>query len=231
MRIQPRIMKVALFGLVAMASLFPLIAPSIGADQAETDSESSSDGSWVLAYATDFSGDSLGKQWEVSAGQASVVNGELVLSSEKQHAEIILLEPRFLSSGVRMEFEAYVAEKSPLSDLTAFINARKTKDACASAYLFQFGAEQNTVNRVRRLGQIVESTESTQPLLDYHQVYYIVVENDRGQISFEIDGQRVLTWTDAQPLWGPDQCHIGLYTWESEIRIKHLKIYHLVPEP
>lgn len=182
---------------------------------------------WVLAYASDFSEKQLKPEWIVTAGNGIVAEGWMVLRVAKGHGQIILKEPCFLSPSLRMEFDAYVADYAKLNDMSPFIHSNQK--GCEGSYLFQFGAKKNTINRLRRVGKIVEGTVNDKLLLEHRHLYHIVAENDRGHIRFEVDGITIFEWDDVNFLWGPEYCHIGFYTWESEIHIDNIKIYHKVP--
>jgi len=190
---------------------------------------------WVLAYASDFSEDTLRPEWVVTAGNALVSQGVLVLRSDKADAEIILKEPCFSSPSVRMELSAYVPDYAKLSEISPFLNSNygslgETR-GCSGSYLFQFGSEQDTTNRLRRVGKIVEETVNNKVLLKRHHLYHIVAENDCGHIRLEIDGTTIFEWNDAKPIWGPEHCHVGFYTSESVIIVEWVKIYHKVAKP
>lgn len=189
---------------------------------------------WVLAYYDDFSGQALSPTWRATAGAASVKDGQLVLSTEKEQAEVVLEKPRFESPGLRMEFDAHVPQGTKASDLSVFINSDWSPEGktggCEGSYLFQFGGMLNTRNQLRRTGEIVDATVTTQPLIQPGVIYHVTVENDCGLVRMDVDGTTLLKWDDQKPLWGRDQSAIGFYTWESTIVIDNLKVYHRVPK-
>ena len=189
---------------------------------------------WVLAYYDDFSGEALSPKWRATAGAASVKDGQLVLSTEKEQAEVVLADPRFESPGLRMEFDAHVPQGTRASDLSAFINSNwsakgKTR-GCEGSYLFQFGGMRNTRNLLRRTGEIVEATVTTEPLIQPGVIYHVTVENDCGRVRMDVNGTALLKWDDPRPLWGRDHSAVGFYTWESTMVIDNLKVYHRVPK-
>jgi len=183
---------------------------------------------WVPAYESDFSEKELKSEWVVTAGNAIVEEGALVLRAAKGYAQIILYKPCFPSPGVRMEFGVSIADYAKLNDMSPFLNANQA--GCAGSYLFQLGAEQNTVDRLRRIGIPVQETVNDTILLEHRHLYHVVAENDRGHLRFVVDGTTIFEWDDPIPLWGPEHCHIGFYTWESEIHIDYLRIYQKVPK-
>jgi len=189
---------------------------------------------WILAYACDFSKPELAPEWVVTAGNAKITDGMLVLQAVKGNAEIVLQNPCFISPGVRMEFTANISDSAKLGDISPFLNSNyngtNQTTGCDGSYLFQFGAEQNTKNRLRRVGQIIEETVNSKILIERQHRYHIIVENDSGHIRFQIDGATIFEWNDPHPLGGPKYCHIGFYTWESEIHLDNIKVYHKVPK-
>ncbi len=182
---------------------------------------------WVLAYGSDFSREPLAPEWILTAGNAVVAEGVLVLRAAVGHAQVILKDPSFLSPSTRMEFQAYIPTYAEPSDLSPFLNSNNK--GCEGSYLFQLGAEGNQVNRLRRIGEVVKDAEKAAFSLETDHLYRIVVENDQGVIRCEIDGTSVMEWDDLSFLSGPEHCHVGFYTWQSEIHLDNVKIFHKLP--
>lgn len=185
---------------------------------------------WVLAYANDFSKPGLDTTWVITSGSAVVAEGVLALRADSGDAQVVLRDPCFLSPAVRVVVEAYAVDSARLSDLSVFLNAPLAHSSCDGAYLFQFGAEHNTVNRLRRLGEIIDKTIEVETRLTAARPCLIEATNDAGNIRLAVDGKTIFDWQDPKPLSGPAHCHVGFYTWESEVHVQSIKIYHRVPK-
>jgi hypothetical protein len=183
---------------------------------------------WLLAYASDFSSEAAEDEWEIIGGKAIFSEAQMILLAEQGDAQVMLKAPCFLSPSVRVEASAYVAEGFELGGMSLFINANKA--ASKGSYSFQLGAEDNTLTRLERIGQIVENTSTDAALLEHKHLYKIISENDDGHIRFVADGKTIIEWEDEHPLWGPEHCRVGFHTRNSAIVIEYIKIYHKVPK-
>jgi len=212
--------------LTAMAAM---TYPSALAQQTEAVQPFELSKQWILVYANDFTETNIPADWVVTMGTARIAEGNLYLQADIEYAEIVLLKPKLESPSVRVIFDAFISGGVAISDLSAFLNSNYSilakNKGCEGAYLFQFGANNNTVNRLRRLGKIIPETERKDILLEPFRIYKIEIVNDFGQIKMSIDGAAIFEWQDAQPLWGAEHCHIGFYTWKSEIAIDNILVY------
>ena len=179
---------------------------------------------WKLACTINFKDvDKLPAAWEVIEGDAKIADGKLVLTAAEQaDGQIVLKDPKFPGS-VRLEVDACL-EGPSICDLSPFLNGDQT--GFQSGYLLQFGAAENTENRIRRAGEIVDDAKANNKVLvTSGKMHHVVAENDGGKLRLIVDGTEILSYTDSQPLQGDGHDRIGFYTWGCTLRIEKITIY------
>ena len=181
---------------------------------------------WNQVYSADFKDvQKVPECWAVVTGDASVADGALVVkAAEGADAQIALKAPK-CGGSVRMEV---VAGLSPIGanavcDLSAFLNS--DTNGYESGYLLQFGAAENTENRLRRAGEIIDATVNTKPLVTPGKMHTVIAENDGGKIRLTVDGAEVLKFTDSDPLKGPGHEAVGFYTWSDTLKIQKITVW------
>ncbi len=184
-------------------------------------------GKWALVFTDDFNGPKLGPSWEAVQGQATLDKGMLVLKAESEGQAVLLLRQPSFPDNVRMEFDASISGTG-LSDMTAIVNASSSEPA-DTGYMFQFGGSGNTENHLRRDGDVIASTAKNSPLLTANKVYHVVAENDAGKLTLYVDDKPVFQYTDPKPLKGAQRAFVGLYTWDSTLKIDRVMIYTKEP--
>lgn len=182
---------------------------------------------WIVAYTNDFSAGKPPKDWLVIDGEVEVVDGALLLKeSDLGDAHIILTEPK-IGGSVRVELEASLIGDE-VSDLSPMLNTNEM--GYPGGYLLQFGGGGNTENRIRRSGEIIDSTINTGIPIEPGRKYHILAENDGGKIRLVVDGTEVLTYEDPSPLKGADHDKVGLYTYGCTLRVEKITVYRKVGE-
>jgi len=179
---------------------------------------------WKFACTASFKDVSkLPEAWKVIEGQAKIADGRLVLTAEEfSHGQIVLKTPTFPGS-VRMEVDASL-EGDNVCDLSPRLNGDET--GWESGYLLQFGASDNTENRLRRDGEIVDTAKADNNVfVASGKKYHVVAENDGGKLRLIVDGKEILSYTDSEPLKGKGYDQIGFYTWNCTLRIEKITIY------
>ena len=189
---------------------------------------------WTLVFSDDFKRTELGKDWVVVDGNWKVENGCLRGSGTLMSA---LGFPSDYPPGfLRMEFEAISAVKpiiffkdkpTPkvgLSDLSAFIHVGTNKNPLGKGYFFQFGGQMNTRNKILKNGEVRQIDAAPKKLISQDAPHKIVVENDKGQLRFFVDGELVLRDTDKQPIAGVDYDRVGFYFYTT-FKVSSVKVY------
>lgn len=181
---------------------------------------------WNQVFMADFKdAQKVSPAWKVLSGQASVADGALVLKAEEGvDAQIVLKTPQAEGS-VRLEV---VAGLQPIGtgavcDLSPFLNA--DENGYEAGYLLQFGAAENTENRLRRAGEIIDGTVNAKPLVQPGKMHTVVAENDAGKVRLIVDGAEVLKFVDSDPLKGSGHGTIGFYTWSDTLKIQKITVW------
>lgn len=178
---------------------------------------------WKVAYTADFRDVAkLPAAWKVIEGDAKIADGKLVLAAgELAEGQIVLTEPKFPGS-VRLEVDACL-EGEVISDLSPYLNGDDT--GYRSGYLLQFGAAENTENRIRRVEEIVDAKANNNVFAKAAKKHHVVAENDGGKLRLIVDGTEILSYTDSEPLKGAGHDQIGFYTWNCTLKIEKITIY------
>lgn len=200
--------------------------PSTPEDKAAFQPVTAAEGGWKLVFEDDFDRDHLGDDWEIVEGAWTTEEGWL-----KSGGGVLRSNRRF-PGYQRLEFEAVThVEPFPFfgpeteaivqySDISSAIHANE--DLLSSGYFLQFGGFNNTRNRLRRLGVVVD--EETENLIVPDQIHHIVAESDEGRVRLIVDGNLLLSWQDPNPLLGSDHERIGFYMWTGA-KVRNLRVY------
>jgi len=92
-----------------------------------------------------------------------------------------------------------------------------------SGYSFLFGGWDNTITAITRGTKIVAKSDSVIPRASgiHRRWFYIKVEKLGSTLNFYVDGVRVLTYADPQPLPGN---RMALWTWGNGIMVSRVRI-------
>ena len=180
---------------------------------------------WKVVYSADFKKvQKLPDCWLVVGGEASVTDGALVVkAAEGTDGQIVLKAPKCTGS-VRLEVVAcLMGAENRICDLSPFLNADES--GFAAGYLLQFGAAENTENRIRRAGEVLDGTVKNKPLVQPGKKHVVVAENVAGKLRLTADGAEVLSYTDPEPLKGEGHGLVGFYTWGDTLKIEKITVW------
>ena len=229
----------------AALAIVALLAPVAGAaesgktgDQGPGNAE---DAGWELVFSDDFERDELGANWISANGKWDVKDGMLrgsgtLISSQG-------FPPSDEPPGYqRLEFDA-VTDVQPLaflqtgpnkpevriSDLSCFIQAPPHNEGNGppyhQGYFFQFGGHWNSANRIMKSGDtLVADDEDPDVKIEADKTHHIVVENDKGQLRFYVDGQLVLEYDERMSMIGAKHNRIGFYFYTAA-KVDDVKLY------
>ena len=175
-------------------------------------------GAWVVIYKSDFKEPKLPKEWTVLSGEPEVKDGAILMKNGDEECQITLSNPK-AAGDVKLEFDGTLRGEK-ISDLSPSLNAGD--DGFASGYLLQFAAGGNTENRLRKEGEVVESTVSNKPLATAGKKHHVVAQNENGVLTLVVDGQPVMQYKDAHPLKGALHSQIGFYTFGCTLKIENI---------
>ncbi len=178
---------------------------------------------WTRVYSVDFKDvQKVPSEWEAVGGELRVAGGALELKADAGgDGQAVLKAPKCPGS-VRVEAVASLVGDD-VCDLSPFLNSDES--GYAAGYLLQFGGGGNQENRLRREGEIVDSTVNSNVLVKAGKKYNLVAENDGGKVRLLADGQEILSFKDNQPLKGAGNALVGFYTWGCTLRIEKIAVY------
>jgi len=179
---------------------------------------------WSQVYSADFkSVQKVPAEWAAVSGEARVANGTLEVKGDGGDGQLVLKNPK-CPGNVRVEVVAsLVGANDEVCDLSPFINSDES--GYEAGYLMQFGGGGNAENRLRRAGEVVDSTVNTKMMVKAGKKYLLVAENDGGKVRLTADGQELLSYKDASPLKGAGNGNIGFYTWGCTLRIDKIAVF------
>ncbi|NQT87485.1 hypothetical protein HQ560_12015, partial [bacterium] len=93
----------------------------------------------------------------------------------------------------------------------------------ASGYGFLFGGWDNTVTAITRKGKVVARSSYVIPRSSsiHRRWFYIKAEKRGDVLSYWIDGSRVLTWKDPEPLTGD---RVAVWTWDCGLMVSRVRV-------
>jgi hypothetical protein len=93
----------------------------------------------------------------------------------------------------------------------------------ASGYGFLFGGWNNSATAITRRGKVVARSSYVIPRSSsiHRRWFYIKAEKRGDTLSYWIDGSRVLTWKDAEPLTGD---RAAIWTWDCGIMVSRVRL-------
>jgi hypothetical protein len=178
-------------------------------------------GDWKVAYTANFKDAVAGDDFLKLEAVVKPEGGALLVTPEAEsHHPQIVLKKSFPGNAIRVEFTGSLSGQS-VSDLSLVLNAGE--EGYSGGYLLQLGGKANTLSRLLKNGEFVEGTEGKFAVTP-DKTYKVVAENDNGKITLTVDGKVIFTYTDKEPLKGPQHDKIGFYTYRDTMKIDSLVI-------
>lgn len=165
---------------------------------------------WTLVKVDGFDGPGLSADWKTLRGAWTVEDGTLRC---KKTSYLALVTPT--PPPVRIEFDARSAHPG---DLTAFVGTEK--EAYLGGYFLGFASNNNTLNKILRLGEQV--AQSDKPLAVPGKWHHVVGQLIGGKVQLFVDGALALEYEDPHPL--PTANVAGLLAW-SEGEFDNVRVY------
>ena len=179
-----------------------------------------------LVFSEDFSSGTLSPEWEKIRGDWKIENNALCGKGVSTGA-IICFSKKLGTTNMRLEYTAWT-DKNPC-DLSALLCHDPSKKGLLNGYFFGFGSHNNTMNKIivdskvlAENGGVWESfTDGIKPGVKHK----VAVERRYNQLSFFIDGKRVLEGNDVFFSEKTGEC-FGFYIWNQGY-IDDIKVYSL----
>lgn len=175
---------------------------------------------WKVAYTANFKDAQAPADFSKIEALATPEDGALLVKPEgESHHPQVVLKKSFPGS-VRVEFTGSLSGQQ-VSDMSVFLNAGD--EGYAGGYLLQLGGKANTLSQVLKDGEAVEGTQGKFTITP-GKSYKVVAQNDNGKITLTVDGNVIFTYTDKEPLKGPQHDKIGFYTYKDTLKIDSLVV-------
>ena len=172
-----------------------------------------------------FDREAPGEMWSATGPGAQIDNGMLVVSGIKNHPLWLNLP---LPDDVRVEFDAWATTEEGDIKVELFgdgVSHATSPNYTASGYVVIFGGWNNSLSALVRKnehGRQRVTTSEVKVMPDRR--YHFVVTRTGTELRWEVNGQELLVYEDAQPLRGEGNDRFAFSGWESEIHFDNLVI-------
>ena len=173
----------------------------------------------------DFERTDLGEAWNNTGGNYAIRAGQLKVEGARNKP---LWLRRRLPRDVRIEFEA--KSDSPDGDikLEVFgdgVSKAESNSYTATSYVVIFGGWHNSLNVLARMN---EHGDDRAVGADYKvvpgQTYHMKIERRGATITAWVDGQKLVSMTDPEPLAGPGHDHFAFNNWQAPLTFDKLRV-------
>ena len=174
---------------------------------------------WKMTWSDDFERADPGPDWKSQGGEWKIEKGHLVAQGGK------IVSTRKFPGLQRLEFNASM-DPNPmgvLSDMSPIIQG----DPSGQGYLVQFGGYNNTICAIQRLGKMLART--TEQTITPGKMHHVAAELNGNMVRLTVDGKVAVEYNDQQPLFGPENEHVGFYVYQGTIRISDVKVFTAAP--
>lgn len=176
------------------------------------------DGALKEPWKDDFGRAELGAHYRKTGGTWTVEDG--ALHSTGDHNIPLWLDVP-LSKNVRVEFTAWSASPQVDTKIEIFGDGLRHE----SGYIVILGGWNNQITTIARLDEHEKTRVEKRTRWEKGRKYRWTVQRTNGKdLELLIDGQPVVTYRDAQPLYGPKNNKLAFTNWESEVYYDDLVI-------
>jgi serine/threonine protein kinase/Leucine-rich repeat (LRR) protein len=181
---------------------------------------------WRLIFEDDFSDPNVVNRWDV-AGFWKVQDGELHVWGERSRVVRLKIPIR---GDIRLEFDCHQEGKT-LSDVSCFFGPwspeTDLRDLSLNSFLFAYGANNNTHNRMASYRKVVWS-EKASPIVRGTR-YHVLAEKIGSQFRFVVNDKQVMKADLKDDYIGTifDRFSVGIYGWMSDCYYDNVRVYTL----
>jgi hypothetical protein len=176
-------------------------------------------------FSDDFDRNDLGDAWNNTGGNYSIRDGALKVEGARNKP---LWLRRRLPHDVVIELDA--KSDSPDGDIKVEVfgdgvSKAESVSYTATSYVVIFGGWRNSRNVLARLNEhgddrVVGAEYKVVP----GQTYHMKIERRGGTIVIWIDGRKIASMTDPEPLSGPGHDHFGFNNWQAPLTFDNLRV-------
>lgn len=167
----------------------------------------------------------LGERWRPTGDGARVRDGMLVVEGLENHPLWLDLP---LPDDVRIEFDAWATTDEGDIKVELFgdgVSFATTPNYIASGYVVIFGGWNNSLSALVRKNEhgrqrVTTSEMSVKP----DERYHFVLTRTGTELHWEVNGQELLVYEDAQPLRGEGQDRFAFSGWQAQTHFDNLVI-------
>ena len=176
-------------------------------------------------FSDDFERGELGDQWNNTGGNYSIRDGQLRVDGARNKP---LWLRRKLPNDVVIEFDTKSDSKDGDIKIELFgdgVSKAESVSYTATGYVVIFGGWKNTLNVLARMNEhgddrVVGEAYKVVP----GQTYHMKIERRGATITAWVDGRKLVSMTDAEPLMGPGRDHFGFNNWQAPLTFDNLRV-------
>jgi hypothetical protein len=176
-------------------------------------------------FSDDFERGELGDQWNNTGGNYSIRDGQLKVDGARNKP---LWLRRKLPNDVVIEFDTRSDSKDGDIKIEVFgdgVSKAESVSYTATGYVVIFGGWKNTLNVLARMNEhgddrAVGEAYKVVP----GQTYHMKIERRGATITAWVDGRKLVSMTDAEPLMGPGRDHFGFNNWQAPLTFDNLRV-------
>ncbi len=176
-------------------------------------------------FSDDFERSDLGDAWNNTGGGYEIRDGQLKVSGARNKP---LWLKRKLPQNVLIEFDA--KSDSPDGDIKIEVfgdgvSKAESVSYTATSYVVIFGGWKNSRNVLARMNEHGDDRVVGEELkVVPGQTSHMKIERRGGTIGFWVDGRKIASMTDPEPLSGPGHDHFAFNNWQAPLTFDNLRI-------
>lgn len=179
----------------------------------------------TVPFADDFERKELGTLWSITGGQWKIQDGA-VLTTGANNA------PLFLNVDLPDDVVVEVDVRSETPIVDAKIELMTDGHTHQSGYIFILGGWQNQISCIARLDEHGRDRKERRPTgVTGPRTYRWRIEKRGGELSWYIDGEPYMTFSDPDPLQGVGHNRLAFSNWQNRLTYDRLRIWRASEAP
>lgn len=176
-------------------------------------------------FSDDFERAELGDAWNNTGGTYSIRDGALKVAGARNKP---LWLKRKLPHDVSIELDA--KSDSPEGDIKVEVfgdgvSKAETLSYTATSYVVIFGGWKNSMNVLARMNEHGKDRVVAEELkVVPGQTYHMKIERRGGTIEFWVDGRKLASMNDPEPLSGAGHDHFAFNNWQAPLTFDNLRV-------